>query len=233
MAKGIIYILTTAVPGLIKIGKTDSDSFEQRMYNLEHNGYRNVTALKRVFAIEVEDYDAKETLLHTIFGKSRVGDTELFALDEYLAIQLLSSFDGDVVYPKQEKKEEIFEEATENTMSQLIPDGKYVFARKKKGEESVVHATANISNGSWTILKGSRLGLSEGKGASQKAKMVRASLNLDDNGILQEDVELGKCTPSFVGCVVLNATVDGWTSWFDEKQRPVDFYRQQNNGKDD
>jgi len=227
MAKGIIYILTTAVPGLIKIGKTGSDSFEQRMYNLEHNGYRNVTALKRVFAIEVEDYDAKETLLHTIFGKSQVGDTELFALDVNIAIQLLSSFDGDVVYPKQEKKEEIFEEATDNTMSQLIPDGKYVFARKKKGEESVVHATADISNGSWTIQKGSRLGSSEGKGGSQKAKLIRASLNLDENGVLQENVELGKCTPSFAGVVVLGGAVDGWTSWFDEKQRPVDFYRQQ------
>ena len=50
MSKGIIYIMTTAVPGLIKIGKTGSANFEQRMYNLEHDGYRNVTALKISFA---------------------------------------------------------------------------------------------------------------------------------------------------------------------------------------
>lgn len=37
MAKGIIYIMTTVVPGLIKIGKTGKDNFDQRMYNLEHN----------------------------------------------------------------------------------------------------------------------------------------------------------------------------------------------------
>ena len=46
MAKGIIYVMTTAVPGLIKIGKTGLDNFEQRMYQLERNGYSNVTALK-------------------------------------------------------------------------------------------------------------------------------------------------------------------------------------------
>lgn len=63
MSKGIIYIMTTAVPGLIKIGKTGTANFEQRMYSLEHDGYRNVTALSRRFAIEVEDYEAKEVLL--------------------------------------------------------------------------------------------------------------------------------------------------------------------------
>ena len=49
--------MTTVVPGLIKIGKTGSSNFDQRMYNLEHNGYCNVTGLKRSFAIEVENYE--------------------------------------------------------------------------------------------------------------------------------------------------------------------------------
>lgn len=81
MAKGIIYVMTSIVPGLIKIGKTGSASFEQRMYNLEHNGYQNVTGFKRHFAIEVDSFDEKEKLLHTIFSKSQVEGTELFALD--------------------------------------------------------------------------------------------------------------------------------------------------------
>ena len=57
MAKGIIYVMTTVVPGLIKLGKTGSDNFESRMYNLERNGYSNVAGLQRKFAIEVDDYD--------------------------------------------------------------------------------------------------------------------------------------------------------------------------------
>ena len=183
MPRGIIYIMTTAVDGLIKIGKTGSLNFNQRMYDLEHNGYRNVTALKRVFAIDVDDYDEKETLLHTIFAKSQVGGTELFALDVNIAIQLLSSFDGKVIYPKEEK-EEIFEEATENTLLQLIPDGEYVFECQKRGEEKPVQATAVITNGFWTIKKGSKISTTTGKGISKKALATRAMLNIDKNGVL-------------------------------------------------
>lgn len=59
MPRGIIYVMTTAVHGLIKRGKTGLDNFENRRYFLVHNGYSNVTALSRKFSIEVEDYDEK------------------------------------------------------------------------------------------------------------------------------------------------------------------------------
>ena len=100
MAKGIIYVMTTVVPGLIKIGKTGTDNFESRMYQLERNGYFNVVGLKRKFAIEVEDYDEKEKLLDEIFGKSNVLGSELFSLDADLVVQLLSSFEGKQIFPE-------------------------------------------------------------------------------------------------------------------------------------
>lgn len=37
--KGVIYITTTCVKGLIKIGKTMTNQFETRMNTLEQNGY--------------------------------------------------------------------------------------------------------------------------------------------------------------------------------------------------
>ena len=111
MACGIIYIMTTAVDGLIKIGKTDN--FEKRMGELERNGYHNVVGLKRSFAIKVQNYDQKEQMLHNIFSKSQVGDSELFTLDVDLAKQVLSSLEGDIIYPK-ENKQEVFIEATDS-----------------------------------------------------------------------------------------------------------------------
>ena len=108
MAKGIIYLMDTCVDGLVKIGKTGIDNFEQRMTYLENNGYRRISVLTREFAIEVEDYDEKEKLLHELFSKSRVGNSELFSLDIDLVKQLMSSFEGKVVYPKDESKNEIF-----------------------------------------------------------------------------------------------------------------------------
>lgn len=81
MAKGIIYIMSTAVSGLIKIGKTGTSNYQERMRALEANGYYNVAGLKRFFAIELEDFDDKKSLLHEIFSKHQVGNSELFALE--------------------------------------------------------------------------------------------------------------------------------------------------------
>lgn len=196
------------------------------MYDLEHNGYRNVTALKRAFAIEVEDYDDKEKMLHTIFEKSQLSDTELFALDQNIAIQLLASFEGRVVFPKNESKEEIFEVATDNGTSKHIPDGKYTFKRKKKSDNNkMVSATAEIKNGIWTLKRGSVLGITEDVGVSKKAKSARLDLQMDDNGKLLEDAELGACSPSHAGAVVMNQSNDGWTDWYNKDGKPIDIYR--------
>ena len=225
MSKGIIYIMTTVVPGLIKIGKTGTSNYEQRMYQLEHNGYSNVTGLKRSFAIEVDEYEDKETLLHTIFEKSRVADTELFSVDVNIARQLLSSFDGTVIYPKDESKKAIFEEAANNRKSLLIPDGEYTFERKKKSDNKVVKATAIIRNGNWKILKGSILGMHEDKGGAQKAREIRKTMAIDENGVLLEDADLGVCTPTFAGNVVLNQANNGWDEWKTITGQSIDIYR--------
>lgn len=56
MTKGIVYAMTTTVSGLVKIGKTGTVNYQERMRFLETNGYYNVAGLKRFFAIELEDY---------------------------------------------------------------------------------------------------------------------------------------------------------------------------------
>jgi hypothetical protein len=110
MGKGIIYVMTTAVTGLIKIGRTETRQFEERMRFLESNGYYNVVGLKRYFAIEVEDYTDKEKLIHEIFNKHKVAESELFALDQEIIKQLLLCFEGRVIYPKNVNQEKEFEE---------------------------------------------------------------------------------------------------------------------------
>ncbi len=109
MSKGVIYVMTTAVPGLIKIGKTQTKQFSKRMRHLENNGYYNVVGLRRAFAIEVDDYGDKEKLVHEVFAKHRVADSELFALDLELVEQLLLAFEGTVVFPENVNKEQRFD----------------------------------------------------------------------------------------------------------------------------
>ncbi len=132
---GVIYIMTTAVSGLIKIGKTGSENFQERMRFLESNGYYNVSGLKRFFAIELKDYSEKEYLLLEIFSKQRIGDSELFALDYDLVKQLLLSFEGKVIYPKEMKREAEFSEVSETRTRNAL----FSFYRKglRDGDEIV------------------------------------------------------------------------------------------------
>ncbi len=141
--KGIIYIMTTAVSGLIKIGQTGNAKFQGRMRFLEANGYYNISGLKRFFAIELEDYKDKENLLKEIFNKHRVGDSELFALDYDLVRQLLLSFEGKVIYPKDVNKEKEFDEVSKAREQGV----RFSFYKKgiKNGEEIVFIADKEIT----------------------------------------------------------------------------------------
>ena len=175
VSRGIIYVMTTVVPGLVKIGKTGSSNFEQRMYGLERNGYFNVAGLRRRFAIEVEDYDEKEALLDEIFSKSRVPYSELFAPDVDLVIQLLSSLEGRQVYPERESKEDSFDQATEERRVKddwsRIPDGAYHMERKTKG--GTARATMIASGGDFTVKAGAECLRSKEGGLASRAKEGR------------------------------------------------------------
>ncbi|WP_367183947.1 GIY-YIG nuclease family protein [uncultured Brachyspira sp.] len=225
--KGIIYLMTTAVEGLIKIGKTMTSQYKNRIRFLEKHGYCNVTGLKIQFAIEVNKYSDKEQLLHSIFQKSQIGNTELFALDINTAMKLLSSFDGKLIFSAYGDKETTFNNATENIASRLIPNGIYYFKKQKKSDNKVVEAKAKIENGIWYILKGSILGETEDKGVSAKAKLMRENMKIGEKGVLLEDIELGECTPSFAGVLIMNSSINGWSDWYDEKGNKLDKYRKE------
>ena len=224
MARGILYVMTTVVDGLVKIGKTGIDNFESRMNTLENNGYRNVVGLKRKFAIEVDDYDEKELLLDDIFSKSRLHNTELFALDIELVIQLLSSFDGKQVYPTDQGKDVVFDNATkaradnlESQSYQNIPDGLYYINQKRK-DIGPIYGKMQVENGTFTVLKGSICAPTKSEWMPDARKSA-----LIENDTLLEDVSCN--SPSTAGWVVLGNANNGWTVWKNESGDSIDIYR--------
>lgn len=221
MAKGIIYVMTTVVPGLIKIGKTGTDNFESRMYQLERNGYYNVVGLKRKFAIEVEDYDEKEKLLDEIFAKSNVQGSELFSLDPDLVVQLLSSFEGRQVYPETMTKEEVFIAATEEHKIKVdwarIPDGKYYLSQNVKGFGKVT-ASMLVIDGKLSVEKGSVCAPARDGWIPE----ARKNAQIKDN-ILLETTDVN--SPSTAGWIALGHSNNGWSVWKDPKGQPIDNYR--------
>lgn len=100
--KGIVYVMS-CTQGLLKIGCTQTDQFENRMSFLENNGYQQFNGFHREFAVEVDDYRAKESLMHRLFDKSQVKlsgkGIEMFAVDINLVIDLMKAFGGRQVYP--------------------------------------------------------------------------------------------------------------------------------------
>lgn len=227
MARGVIYVMTTVVPGLVKIGKAGTDNFERRMYDLEHNGYCNVTGLRRAFAIEVDDYDEKESMLDDIFARSNITNSELFALDVDLVMQLLASFEGRQVYPKVETKEQVFEHATEERTRHLetgvVPDGEYHMVRKMKRLGGTTYeADMVVTGGRYVIRAGTRVCPEEGAGLSSGIKQLRE--RFVEDGITTEDVEFR--SPSGACSFVIGASADGWANWVTPDGRYINVYRQ-------
>lgn len=224
MAKGIIYVMTTVVPGLIKIGKTGTDNFENRMYQLERNGYFNVVGLRRKFAIEVENYDEKEVLLDEIFSKSQVPNSELFALDADMVVQLLSSFEGRQIYPEPSEvsKEAVFSTATvdhqiKSEVGGIVPDGVYYCSQIVKGYGRVT-ATMSVEDGAFIVKKGSSCAPARGDRIPSVVKNAPIK-----NNILQSDVSTTAL--SAAGWIVLGHSNNGWVTWKDESGTPLDVYR--------
>ena len=189
------------------------------MYNLERNGYVNVSGLKRRFAIKVEDYDEKEMLIKDLFSKSNVQGTELFAVDIELVVQLLSSFEGKQVYPKSISKEEVFSTATEEIQGKIeksdkmqIPDGIYYFYDKK------IKAKMRVEHGNFIVEKGSQCLDCNKDWMPESRKNAKI-----ENGILMEDVVCK--SPSTAGWVVLGNANNGWIMWKTEEGNLIDVFR--------
>ena len=97
MSKGFVYIMTSSIDGLIKIGKS-KDWNRRCQSELESNGYKNANGLKTYFVVEVDDQEEIEGTMHDIFRESRVSNFELFAVDKDRAKRVLSKM-GKQVYP--------------------------------------------------------------------------------------------------------------------------------------
>ena len=72
MAKGVIYIMETVVPGLIKIGKTASNQFENRQINNDINNF-NLIPCSTIFYFENWEEDRDNIISKArefVFGKS-------------------------------------------------------------------------------------------------------------------------------------------------------------------
>lgn len=229
MAKGIVYVCSTVIPGLIKIGKTRSDRYEERMRELEDNGYKNCTGLKREFAIEVEDYDNKEVVVHTAFEAHQVGNTELYACNLDKVIKILASFEGTIIYPMAATKAEIEAKAEEGADSSELPDGDYKYDVKSQVDGKKYGGILNVENGILTLKKGAVLAELTVDGTNSWIA-TRKSMGIKPC-VLSSDLICSSV--SIAANYICGHEKNGWKAWKDKNGNYIDIYRKRKTEVDD
>ena len=131
MGKGIIYIFTNdAMPKHIKIGITTD--LERRLRELDTTG--TPLPFRCHYAIEVEDYEKKERLIHDAFSDHRARpNREFFELEPERAVSILKAIGGtEVQFGNNEMIDEdgkIFEE--DEDAEKLVKKANFSFSAAK------------------------------------------------------------------------------------------------------
>lgn len=99
---GVLYVMTTDIPGLIHIGATRRERFEDQVKRWSKSGHFGVGGLRFRYGIEVRDYIMKGQLLELVFNHARVNVSGLYAVDIDVAERLLKVLDGMPVAYKDE-----------------------------------------------------------------------------------------------------------------------------------
>ena len=118
---GIVYLLTNeAMPGLVKIGRTNADDPTVRMDQLYNTSVP--VPFDCVLAKQVNDPGAVETALHRAFAPDRVNPRrEFFKIDPEQAVAVLSIVSGDDVTPSV------------NEANNAIPENERASSEKLRG----------------------------------------------------------------------------------------------------
>ena len=217
MAKGIIYLFSTSVKELCKIGRTDN--LKERKRNIEANGYHNVSGLKLIYAVESEDMVGDENFIKELLKKLRIGDSELYQVNKDSAIMLLSKI-GKAVFPESQiRVDEIKSEAQENISSEVLPSG--VYSCNTRVDNKEYNAKLEIINGSLIMKKGSNINEKFDR-LNDPYKKLRESMVVVDS-ILQDDFEVSSV--SAAASLVAGHLKNGWDVWKDLNGDKIDKYR--------
>lgn len=231
MARGIVYVTTSEIDGLVKIGKTKN--LEKRMKELSGQGYIRQKC-DMVYAIEVDDFDEKEKLLHTIFGKVRAAKTEFFAVDINVVVQTLAAFEGKQVFPKETEssKKETFQQAADAVNSSLLPDGTYSLEVKSQGVNHKCKGILSVAQGVMMLKKNSVLSISfTEKGITKGWINLRKTIDVDENHVLQEDVPCKSVSQA--AYLVIGTSKNGWEAWVDKDGESIQKYKPADNDEED
>ena len=223
---GVLFVMPTKLPGVVYIGHVKNEHYKTYMDDGRLYDDLGLGIHQQAFAIEVTQCEKKKQMLYDLFAGCRIPESSLFVLEIDIIIQMLLSFDGKVLYPATDNREDLFAMITEyREIRKNMPHGLYVLLDTENNDSAPIEACAQFSEGRWILLKDSIVALEEKPGLSKKARSMRALLPLDDAGKMIDDFDLGHCTPDFAASIVKNQPCDGWLMWKDSDGNLIEKYR--------
>lgn len=126
MSRGKIYIMTNdAMPGYIKIGRT-TNTLDQRMKELDSTGVP--LPFRCHFAVEVDDHEVREKLIHDAFADHRArSNREFFTLAPERAVAILKALGGQEVLTNNAMIDESGQVLLEDPHKERIIRSKFTF----------------------------------------------------------------------------------------------------------
>ncbi len=146
-------------------------------------------------------------------------DCDVYLQKAYLMLDVLGL---DLITFMQDKSDP--DDGMDDSQSDIIvPDGVYHMSRKLKNwGNKTAKGQMQVANGKYILLKGSDVCPNEGKGLFDAVRVKRESANVIDN-VLQEDIVFS--SPTGPAVFVLGCSANGWTTWKDVNEEPIDKYR--------
>ena len=224
MSKGILYVMETNFNRAVVFDCVKASEYRNEMERLSKAKFAGIGDLKETYSILVDGYEQKGALVKKIFEHRKIAQNNLFIMDVETLIQLLSSFNGDQIYPPLPPEEDLVGilrsyVPTERNIKEnwgKVPSGIYYLSESRRllGH---IEAQMQVIGGLFVVKAGSQcfpnIGITPK--VREEAKIV--------DGILQEDVVCH--SPTAAATVVMGRKINGWKAWKNINDTPINIYR--------
>ena len=225
MAKGIIYLMSTSLPGVTMIGNVPVSDYVAEIEKLNEAEYAGLTNFSLIYSSLMEGYTQRCAMIRNLILHRRIGETNLYTVEAGILTQLLSSMTGEQIYPAPPKTEDITETLRNATIEGgrkenwgKVPAGTY-FLSENRRLLGHIDAAMYVEKGMFVVKAGSQCFPSIGLAPKIRERAVIES------GVLREDVVCR--SPSAAASLVMGRNFNGWLAWKDINDIPINVYRVQ------
>lgn len=154
-------------------------------------------------AIAAKRYDVKNSNDPSLGNITEEKESEMEEFIEYAKL-IMETLGYKVFVPLTEIK-------AIHTSAEIIEEKLYYMKRKSRKSNILIEATCKQTTEGFVVLYGSRIETIDSDAIPEKVKELRKRANIDENGILQENILFN--SPSYAAAFVYGGNTNGLLDW--------------------